>query len=493
MNPACYRGRGDPGGALRQANDEVANGNLNQAYAMYRKILDSDSNNAEALRGVVLCLLDTGHGRTAIEAAKRLQGLKQTDAEANLLLAEVMLAGGQAPPPECLQAAGSNPRLRSRLMMAQAKVALVEEDFKKALSLALEAVRMETNEGGDVKAMLVLAEVRIQFADYEAALRALSSAEQALRKEQRALARPLLAQAHSLAAKTQERCEPRSCFCRICSKDASSGQSSPTISVGLNLDIPVNDLLSALLSYQQSLAPESNMPTPKFKGMQKPLEPPKPPIVQEAPPPVERAVEASAPGPGALTWEPCPPALRRRVKVYNLMKSVRPRDVKFIFEKHVGPVEGDCSIQDCVSTVQFMNAEHAQLAIEKYNGGILEVSSDKRKPEDEQISLQAAPWGADGPELQRRMQELLWPLEDSQLRQVETNATGNAVQPMCGFARRGDGWLTLFRVSKAKEAKRTEQQESHQVDFKGGILTVKLDDTVPDKEGIVIQGGPMVL
>ena len=47
---------------------------------------------------------------------------------------------------------------------------------------------------------------------------------------------------------------------------------------------------------------------------------------------------------------------------------------------------------------------------------------------------------------------LLWPLEDSQLRQVETNATGNAVQPMCGFARRGDGWLTLFRVSKAKES-----------------------------------------
>jgi len=64
---------------------------------------------------------------------------------------------------------------------------------------------METNEGGDVKAMLVLAEVRIQFADYEAALRALSSAEQALRKEQRAVARPLLAQAHSLAAKAQER------------------------------------------------------------------------------------------------------------------------------------------------------------------------------------------------------------------------------------------------------------------------------------------------
>lgn len=70
--------------------------------------------------------------------------------------------------------------------------------------------------------------------------------------------------------------------------------------------------------------------------------------------------------------------------------------------------------------------------------------------------------------------KLLWPLEDSQLR-------------------RGDGWLTLFRVSKAKEAKRMEQPESHQVDFKGSILTVKLDDTVPEQEGILIQGGPMVL
>lgn len=193
------------GGALKQADDERANGNLQHAYTMYRKILDSDGSNTEALRGVVLCLLDTGHGRTAIEAAKRLHALKQSDAEANLLLAEAMLAGGQAPPPECLKAVPSNPRLRSRLMMAQAKVALVEEDFKKALNLALEAVRMETNEGGDIKAMLVLAEVRIQFADYEAALRALSSAEQALRKEQRAVARPLLAQAHSLAAKAQER------------------------------------------------------------------------------------------------------------------------------------------------------------------------------------------------------------------------------------------------------------------------------------------------
>lgn len=203
LGSADRRAGNAEGGALWQADEQRANGNLQQAYTMYRKILDGDSGNTEALRGVVLCLLETGHGSTAIEAAKRLQALKSSDAEANLLLAEAMLAAGRVP--ESLNAVPSQPHLRSRLMMAQAKVALIEEDFKKALSLASEAVRMETGEGGDVKALLLLAEVRIQFADYEAALRALSSAEQALRKEQRAVARPLLAQAHSLAAKAQER------------------------------------------------------------------------------------------------------------------------------------------------------------------------------------------------------------------------------------------------------------------------------------------------
>lgn len=223
------------------------------------------------------------------------------------------------------------------------------------------------------------------------------------------------------------------------------------------------------------------MPTPNFKGLQKPVESPKP-QAQEALQPLgePRVVESQPPphpAPSLAPWETLPtlrnPACRR-VKVYNLMKSVRPRDVKFIFEKHVGPVEGECTINDCVGTLHFMHVEHAHQAVEKYNRGILEVSSDKRKGEDEHVSLQADPWAADGPALQRRMEELLWPLEDSQLR-------------------RGDGWLTLFRVSKAKEAKRMEQPESHQVDFKGSILTVKLDDAVPDQEGIVIQGGPMVL
>lgn len=224
------------------------------------------------------------------------------------------------------------------------------------------------------------------------------------------------------------------------------------------------------------------MPTPNFKGVQKPAQSPKRQAQEALQPRGEPRVVESQPhpapmGPSVAAWETLP-TLRnvgcRRVKVYNLMKSVRPRDVKSAFEKHVGPIDGECTINDCVGTLHFAHAEHALHAVEKYNRGILEVSSDRRKGDDEHVSLQADPWAANGPTLQQKMEELLWPLEDSQLR-------------------RGDGWLTLFRVSKAKEAKRMEQPESHQVDFKGSILTVKLDDTVPEQEGIVIQGGPMVL
>lgn len=100
--------------------------------------------------GVVWCLLET-HGRTAQEAARRLQ--------ANLLLAEALLCAGQAPAAERpLAVASARPvaSLRSRILQAQAKVALFAEDFKKAMSMASEAVRMEAGEAGDVKALLAL-------------------------------------------------------------------------------------------------------------------------------------------------------------------------------------------------------------------------------------------------------------------------------------------------------------------------------------------------
>eukprot|EP00913_Durusdinium_trenchii_P024403 g22910.t1 len=246
---AARRAGNAEGGALWQADEQRANGNLQQAYTMYRKILDGDSGNTEALRGVVLCLLETGHGSTAIEAAKRLQALKSSDAEANLLLAEAMLAAGRVP--ESLNAVPSQPHLRSRLMMAQAKVALIEEDFKKALSLASEAVRMETGEGGDVKALLLLAEVRIQFADYAGALGDVIDKDD---KEG-------IAQMGQFSLPIHVSCVRST----IRSKDGADCASTPTISIGLNLDIPIGDLLQVLMTYQQT--PEANMPTPNFKGL----------------------------------------------------------------------------------------------------------------------------------------------------------------------------------------------------------------------------------
>lgn len=210
------RGRGrscsaGPVMSLQQADELRARGQLQEAYSAYRKSLDADTSSMEALRGVVYCLLDTGHGKTAIEAAKRLQAMRPTDAEANLLLAEALLAAGyparQAISYLQLASDALSPirdcqGLRVRVLVAQAKVALFEEDFRKALNLVSEAVRMD---GGDPKALLVLGDVRLKVADYEPALRALSNAEAALRKEPRAVARPLLARAHGLASRAQER------------------------------------------------------------------------------------------------------------------------------------------------------------------------------------------------------------------------------------------------------------------------------------------------
>lgn len=207
------RGRGrshsaGPAVSLQQANELRHRGQLQEAYSAYRKLLDADGSSTEALRGVVCCLLDTGHGKTAIEAAKRLQAMRPQDAEANLLLAEALLAAGY-PARQAhfyLQLASTSSQSdkgqRVRVLVVQAKVALIEEDYKKALNLVSEAVRMD---GSDPKALLVLGDVRLKVADYEPALRALSNAEQVLRKEPRAVARPLLAQAHGLASRAQER------------------------------------------------------------------------------------------------------------------------------------------------------------------------------------------------------------------------------------------------------------------------------------------------
>ncbi|CAJ1427841.1 unnamed protein product [Effrenium voratum] len=261
--------------------------------------------------------------------------------------------------------------------------------------------------------------------------------------------------------------------CTIQSKEiASSPGVGPTISLGLNLDIPIHELISLLMAYQRQTTAEQapadlNVPTPKFafEKSQHDIEP------QDAPSQLESRPELSNAG-----WERLRPMSTSRVKVYNLMKSVKARDIKCTFEKHVGPIE-ECVLTECVASIQFVSAEHARLAVDRFDGGILEMSTDKHRGEEEVVTLSAMPWHADGASLRRMMETSLWPLKDSQLR-------------------RGDGWLTLFQISKAKEAKKSDQQESHQVDFKGSILSVQFDTEPRDEprwDGIVINGVPMVL
>ncbi|CAE8709509.1 unnamed protein product, partial [Polarella glacialis] len=213
-DPSAQRGGRDSSlgpASLTQARELHAAGRLQDAYAAYRKLLEADGSSAEVLRGLCACLLDAGQGKLALEVARRLQALRPTECEANLFLAEALLAAGQ--PADLaeshLQAAAaaqpSSSAARVRLLCASAKAALATEDFKKAMLNASEAVRLASS---DAKALLVLADVRIRVADYDSALRTLAAATEALRSAELSrtpASRPLLAMAHGLAARAQER------------------------------------------------------------------------------------------------------------------------------------------------------------------------------------------------------------------------------------------------------------------------------------------------
>ncbi|CAE7815061.1 unnamed protein product [Symbiodinium sp. CCMP2456] len=86
------------------------------------------------------------------------------------------------------------------------------------------------------------------------------------------------------------------------------------------------------------------------------------------------------------------------------MKSVKSRDVQYIFEKHVGPIE-KCVLTDCVASIQFTMPDHARTAVERYDGGILEISTDKKRSDDTLISLAVSPWAHDGLALRSKLEE----------------------------------------------------------------------------------------
>lgn len=92
------------------------------------------------------------------------------------------------------------PRLRQ--LCQSAEVALAEEDYKRASADASEAVREDPTEP---RALLLLADSRIRVANYEAALRTLSVAQEQLREAFGPEASRRRATAHTLAAQAHER------------------------------------------------------------------------------------------------------------------------------------------------------------------------------------------------------------------------------------------------------------------------------------------------
>lgn len=113
--------------------------------------------------------------------------------------------------------------------------------------------------------------------------------------------------------------------------------------------------------------------------------------------------------------------------------------------------------------------EYAQAAIEQYDGGLLEVSTDKSVPGQDSLCL----YPKDS-SFRRTLEDRLGPLSQCHLR-------------------RGEGWITLFRGAITKQLKREEAL--NQIDFKGSVIGISLEVGGPvpgPMEGVVV-GAPVVL
>jgi len=269
-----------------------------------------------------------------------------------------------------------------------------------------------------------------------------------------------------------------------------SEKAVPAITVSLSIDIPVEELLAALTYFQQAHPPQPdavpNAFAEKATGGRKEVKQSQgysaaagPPGLAAPPPAMDDGgavakVGAMVPPPGLTAqWETLnaiPPSMRSmftRVKVYNLVKRLRYQDVQYAFERHVGPV-AQCSLADDCASIAFVSPEHAQAAVERYDGGVLEVSTDKSIPAQDSLCLY--PKDAS---FRRTLEDRLGPLSQCHLR-------------------RGGGWMTLFRGDATKQLKREEAL--NQIDFKGSVIAVSLDALGPmnQLEGLVV-GAPVVL
>ncbi|CAJ1417960.1 unnamed protein product [Effrenium voratum] len=233
----------------------------------------------------------------------------------------------------------------------------------------------------------------------------------------------------------------------------------PAITVSLSIDIPVEELIEALTSFQQGHPPQPNELPSTF------MEKPRKALSSQEKPRKEMHMQVGPPPGLTAQWETLAPNMRifNRVKVSNLVKRLKSQDVQSIFERHVGPV-AHCSLVEDSASITFLNSEHASTAVEKYDGGVLEVSTDKSLSGSDAILL----FPKDG-SFRRTVEDRLGPLTQCHLR-------------------RGEGWMTLFRGAITKQLKREEAL--NQIDFKGTVITVALDTSGPcigPTEGLVAE------
>eukprot|EP00435_Cladocopium_sp_Y103_P063444 s779_g25.t1 len=228
----------------------------------------------------------------------------------------------------------------------------------------------------------------------------------------------------------------------------------PAITLSLCIDIPVEELIGVLSNFQQGFrGPEPPNPeASQFQGGPTCARPQGQQLSQVGQPPCPPRFPL-----GHGPWEqlPAPPSFNR-VKVSNMVKRIKAQDLQKVFSRYVGPV-CECSLREDVATITFWNSEHAYVAMEKYDGGTLEMSTDKSK-------------GADG---------IFLFAKDANFRETMENRLGPLGQ--CQL-RRGEGWITLFRRNMAEQLKR--EDALNQIDFKGTIITIDLDKGS-------LPGGPM--
>lgn len=192
---------------LQDARRQSSNGHYEGALRIYDGLLRRDHRNSEALRGLADCQYELGNLDAALEAAKQLLGMRPDDPEANLRVAELLLASNHQPDmaqsyiKRAHASASGNDELQHRILCANAEAALAQEDHKRALSSASEAVRMDAS---SARALMLLGHARLCVAEYPTALRALKAASEASSSD-REHSRRVRASIHALCAQVHER------------------------------------------------------------------------------------------------------------------------------------------------------------------------------------------------------------------------------------------------------------------------------------------------